>query len=412
MSDQPAPLDLDPDVKLSLEEKEKLDQALAGLDLSRLIDHPQWLESAKACIHAYSPVDPGCISALVGPSGVGKSALMRTLANHLWNKLSPNTTKDKPGKDIPVVLLPAKASETGPFSWRDLYKRILEITNPPYMADLFGHPTSTGVYGRRTTDGDLRREVERSFKLRNTKVFMLDEANHVSLGKSAKNLQRTLDVVKSFGETAGVHLILAGPYELLTAAELNPQLLRRTTIIHFPRYRPERTTHVGSLRDAMCMWAECLAPWKFEIDLEAPTREEMSYFFQRSLGCVGILRDWFVRALVESKTYGSWIVTKKHLDATARTTAQLNIILTEIESAENRWCDTVEGQKQLASKMQVNFDDGKAPRRGSEKSKSKTGQNGANHANGKSSRKLMPGETAPKRYTVNDPPPQNGTPPS
>ena len=153
-----------------------------------------------------------------------------------------------------------------------------------------------------------------------------------------------------------------------------------------------------------------------ESEIEIPTALSawfLSYFFQRSLGCIGMLRDWLVQATNRSKSAGSWVVTREHLDAAALKSEQLSYILTEIEQGENRWGNSPAALKTLQKKLTVNF----VKKKGQKAEPPKVEippkeQNGAEDSNGNSKKKLFPGESAPKRLDIGDRPPGGESRPS
>jgi ABC-type nitrate/sulfonate/bicarbonate transport system ATPase subunit len=99
------------------------------VDLDRikanLIEHNQHV----LCEKAFQNVDyePGLMSAVVGPTGVGKTTLLSTLDA----KLNGKFRSANPG-DVPVVSTYMEASEEGVFNWKNFYRHgLLPHLNAP-----------------------------------------------------------------------------------------------------------------------------------------------------------------------------------------------------------------------------------------------------------------------------------------
>lgn len=234
------------------------------------------------------------------------------------------------------------------------------------------------------TEPELRREFEKSALLRKTKVVLIDEGHHIALGR-VKTLLQQLEVLKSLGNTSKIHLIVSGPYELLSKIDLNGQLHRRMSIIHFPRYKMT-PTELSEFRDVLCDLVDDMAPWKFELDFDDIGVVE--YFYVRSVGCIGILRPWLLRAVRNCARNGSWTVTKKHLDEEAKAGNALEVIVGEIEQGETKLEISQRDYSSVEQRLAM------MDRR---TSNGKTNGNGEPEAKG-GKPPGKPGEAAPRRY--------------
>jgi len=363
-------------LQLSPEQRTKLDDDLKIIEERQhlsVFGHPYWRDAATQALGSIAHKDAGCMSVIVGPTGVGKSTLMRELEKHLKAKLATGSTSD-----IPVIFEEIVPNAYGPFNWKDFYARILSKLNLPLTADLKKHPTDPSIVGRLATLHVLRRAFEESTKARNTKVILLDEAQHVALGRMAKGMLEQLEVLKSMANMCGVHLILSGPYTLLSSMRLSGQLARRITTVHFPRYKMS-AEGLGAFRDVLCGIIAEMQPWTFDVDLESIT--EVEYFCKRALGCIGILRPWLLRAVRKSAGAGTWHVTKECLDQTALGSINLRIILDEIEEGENLLVETPKDWSALEKRLEDN-----------------TGQPEVKVPAEKKKGNRFPGEAAPRRY--------------
>jgi hypothetical protein len=105
--------------------------------------------------------------------------------------------------------------------------------------------------------------------------------------------------------------VLAGTYEILTFQDLSGQLSRRSVSIHFPRYGPGE-------EDQKVFQSVLYAFQRQLLVMEEPDLlRHWEYCYVRSIGCVGILRDWLVRALAVSMEQGDRTVSLRNLEETA-----------------------------------------------------------------------------------------------
>jgi hypothetical protein len=308
-------------------------QTKARLDhlLSLRVEHARMLASQEQALNSIYEHEAGCMSALVGPPGVGKTTLLDLLASRIYEEMPPSGVGE-----VPVVYIQLKANEEGPFAWKDFYRRVLAELNPPLSDELRFHGHQPAIPGGRATADDLRRATEAALKLRNTKVILIDEAHHIALGKTAPGMIEQLEKLKSFANMTQVHLVLTGPYDLLPQVHLTGQLARRITLVHYPRYR-DSVEDLQDLQDALHTILASMTPWTLKMELNEAT---IRFFYEGSLGCVGILKPWLLRAAERSADEGSWEIQESHLADTRLRSKALLAIMTDIEKGENDLCDT------------------------------------------------------------------------
>src|SRR2546426_6099571 len=86
--------------------------------------------------------------------------------------------------------------------------------------------------------------------------------------------------------------ILTGTYELLPLRNLNGQAARRGLEIHFPRYQFQHEPDQLAFQRTLLTLLQQI-PLKVEVK---PLVDQWSYFYERCIGCIGVLKDWLVRA--------------------------------------------------------------------------------------------------------------------
>jgi hypothetical protein len=106
-----------------------------------------------------------------------------------------------------------------------------------------------------------------------------------------KRLEFQFETLKSLAIETKATIVLVGTYRLLDIRDQSGQLVRRSEIIHFPRYDHRNMEGKIGFVQALNTLAGRLPLNEFP-NLQANADE----FYVRSVGCVGILKDWLSRA--------------------------------------------------------------------------------------------------------------------
>jgi energy-coupling factor transporter ATP-binding protein EcfA2 len=282
--------------------------------------HPKLLDAAHTLMQAIE--EPAGISLifLFGPSGVGKSTLLRRLQQRLLEAAQPNLEIDK-GR-IPIAGIEAATPEFSNFDWKDFYLRGLAAIQAPSM-ELVQYSLPTTL--------KLRFAFEQGLEKRRLTVFYVDEAQNLAKVASGRKLRDQTDCIKSLANLTRVQFILAGTYELLVLRNLNAQLCRRSLDIHFSRYRAENPDDLAAFRNIVQTFQRQL-PVLEEPDLV----RHWEFCFERSLGCVGILKDWLSRALSVALSENATTLTLKHLELQAWSLDRCSVMLAEAKEGEDQ----------------------------------------------------------------------------
>lgn len=160
---------------------------------------------------------------------------------------------------------------------------------------------------------------------------MIDEAQHLAKMASGRRLLDQLDVIKSIANQTRIVHVLFGTYDLLSFRNLNGQLSRRSLDVHFPRYRAESASERQMFINVLGSFA-CHMPLPEAPDLAAA----WEFLYERSLGCVGILKQWLTRALNSVLRRGGNTIVLKDLEAQALSVLQCEKILSETTDGESR----------------------------------------------------------------------------
>jgi energy-coupling factor transporter ATP-binding protein EcfA2 len=302
------------------------------------VAHPALIAAKEKLSAAVHDSAPNSLILVLGPTGVGKTTLRLKIEKILVENLSVELASDP--MRFPVVSLEATAPESGVFNWRDHFHRLLWSMQEPLVSYKIDPDRSTvadsiGPFrpGRQPTNAEYQHAVEQALRHRRPAAVLIDEAQHLAKVPAGRRLADQLDVIKSIASHAGIIHVLFGTYDLLAFRNLSAQLSRRCFDIHFPRYQVsgEKQTFLGVLRS-------------FEQNLplhEVPDLlNKWDYLYERSLGCVGVLKEWLNRALAATARQNGRTLTRETLEDCALSVSQCDRMLAEI----------IEGERQLTER--------------------------------------------------------------
>jgi hypothetical protein len=254
-----------------------------------------------------------------------------------------------------VVSVEAEAPDTGNFSWRDHFKRILDTMREPlinYKLDRRGRPWGRGrppvqfECGPRSSGAEFQYSVEQTVRFRRPVAVLIDEAQHLMKMSSGRRLVDQLDVIKSIANHAATPHVMIGTYDLLAFRNLNGQLSRRSLDVHFGRYRADRPGEAAIFLNVVRSFSAHL-PLKTPEDLAT----NWEFLYERSIGCVGILKDWLVQALSVMLRRGAIHMERRDLEACALSVNQCDKVLSECIEGEMRLEESDESRLHLRVRM-------------------------------------------------------------
>jgi hypothetical protein len=333
---------------------EQSPEARLGYFKSFTIAHPLLREADAALKQAIQEPTGWSLIFVYGPTGVGKTTLRRRVEKHLKEAMMEALRQD-PGM-LPVVSLEAPAPDSHQFSWKDYYLRALVELEEPLIDRKLTHTAHTsfrGGSGRALSDPrvpgiELRLALESSLIHRRPKAFFIDEAQHLAKMRSGRKLQDQLDSIKSLASITNTVHVLFGTYELLPFRNLSAQLSRRSIDIHFPRYRAERSGDYTAFRSVVFTLQRHL-PLPGESDL----LPHVEYCYERSIGCVGLVKDWLTRALALAINQGADAVSFKMLQKTAWPLDQSERMAREAVDGESDMSESEETRDRLRQMLQL-----------------------------------------------------------
>src|SRR5260370_1877547 len=130
-------------------------------------------------------------------------------------------------------------------------------------------------------------------------------------------------------ETAVLH-VLIGTYDLLPFCNLDGQMARRGSEFHFAPYHMEVETDCQAFRNA---FSSLLKQIPLQVDHDR-LMQRWWYFFEGSIGCIGILKQWLVRALYRALREESPELTRAHLEKSVLPDAKWERMRADARSGE------------------------------------------------------------------------------
>jgi energy-coupling factor transporter ATP-binding protein EcfA2 len=299
------------------------------------VAHPRLKEADAALKRAIQEPAGGSLIFVLGPTGVGKTTLRLRVEQYLKEAFLTEAKEDV-GR-IAVVAVEAVAPDSGNFSWKDYYQRALRALDEPLLRHKinYGDPD---VPAGRAAGSELRYALEQALRFRRPAAMMIDEAQHLTKMPSGRRLADQLDSLKSLASLTGCLHVLIGTYELLPCRNLSAQLSRRSIDIHFRRYQSSDVNDVETFQRVL-----------FSFQRQLPLAEEpqlwrdWEYCYARSIGCVGVLKDWLTRGLAAALEAGATTLTRKHLEQHSWSTDQ----------CEKMAQEALEGEFALAEKKEA-----------------------------------------------------------
>jgi hypothetical protein len=317
------------------------------------VAHPHLLAARERLMAVLSDAPRNSVIFVLGPTGVGKSTLRARVKNDLTNTFALQLEKDF--ALLPVVSIEAGAPDTGIFSWRDHFKRQLDAMREPlinYKLDRKGKPWGLGRppfpfdCGPRSSGADYQYSVEQAVRFRRPVAVLIDEAQHLTKVGSGRRLEDQLDVIKSIANHTLTPHVLIGTYDLLSFRNLSGQLSRRSLDVHFSRYRVDRPGEAAIFRNVVRSFASHLPV--NDLDEFAADWE---FLYERSVGCVGILKDWLAQALSAMLRRGANQLGRRDLEACALSVNQCEKILSECVEGEMSLEESDESRQRLRTRL-------------------------------------------------------------
>jgi hypothetical protein len=327
----------------------------------KIIKHPEIERVCEEILCAVEDFAPGSLIICCGPPGVGKSTVSKKVEEVLTEQRRVELEND-PGA-LAVVSMRLKSPQNGNFDWKKHYfKPLLVATEEPLVDKKIDmspwaphHASNMRLIASPRADGDAYRDAcEDALTHRNPTAVLIDDAQHAGVISSGRRQVDQTNTFKSVADRTEVTHVLFATYEFLSFRNLNGQVSRRSTDIHFLRYR----AHYRQERDAFINVIYTFQRWLALEDMPVfvkpdSTCPDWEYFYEHSLGCVGVLKDWLTRAYSLALREGAKTLTFDHLDRRALSVSALTQLLAEITAGEDEMEESVEKRRLLRADLKL-----------------------------------------------------------
>ncbi len=268
------------------------------------------------------------ILALYGPSGVGKSTVMKRIAERCREEEQDSSV-------VPVVVVQASPEDVGSAARLDFYRQVLhQLRGHVAVRDRILNLPLARERGKKSTDPaewlEMRDAVSYALDLLGVKAVCIDEAQHLLQADAAQKPSIQLDWLKSLTNRSNLLYILLGNFSLYDFCHLNGQVARRVREEQFSRYHLDQQADAVEFTGALKVLLE-------QVPLQVDIPEMLTHwkwFGEWSIGCIGILSDWVVETAATLCRAGETALTLEALAKHALKPAQRLKLETEARTGE------------------------------------------------------------------------------
>lgn len=317
----------------------------------KVIAHPILVEVYQKIMTVIDEPGGASLVFVFGPTGVGKSTLCRRLEQKISEQRLPELEQN-PGM-MPIIRMEAPAPESGSFNWKDFYHRGLAACHEPLIGQKLNPMVRNprrhqSLVRAQASSAELCRAFESCLKERRPEAFIIDEATHLGKVHSGRRQLDQMDKLKSLANLTQTLLILVGTYDLLHLTNLNGQLSRRSADIEFRRYRFDDPDDRHNFKGILQTFARHL-PLPVKPDFVADDQ----YFYERSLGCIGILKEWLVRSLADALSRDAVTIDRACLDRNAHSDFKLLQNVREMKAGEGLLTEREERMAEIRAALGI-----------------------------------------------------------
>ncbi len=303
------------------------------------VAHPALKQADQAVWNALREPAGAALIFVVGPTGVGKTTLLAQIEKRLIDLVRMQGYSGL--TRLPALKLDAVSPALTQFKWGDYYQRALLLLQQPRIEYVLDGQEQMPLLTRQVSWREERHRIgvsntaglrlifEQALLHRKPYAILIDEAEHIAKAARGSKLLDQLDHLKSLAIMTQVVHVLVGTYDLMVFRNLSAQLSRRSIDVHFPRYRATSEAEVRAFKSVL---------WSFQRNLpleeEPDLLQQWRYCYERTIGCVGMLKDWLTRALAEALERNETTISPSLLEQHALSVDRCGQMVTEAVAGE------------------------------------------------------------------------------
>ena len=233
--------------------------------------------------------------------------------NRRENPLFPSPESDDDSDDDPDPPLPplvaagvtAPSAHRGAFSWKTLFSRTFRVLKDPVPDAKFDHERNGKALrdgmsrpSSRFTEADLFQAVRDAAVDRRLELLVIDEACSMLKSDAGRTLADQLDILRELANLATFTVVLVSTFRIVPYLHCSSELNRRLShVVLHPYFDTPDEPGCEDDYEFFCRAAvslmERIPDWA-----RMPLGQiQCRRLYNGSMGCVGVLADWYGRAL-------------------------------------------------------------------------------------------------------------------
>ena len=320
-----------------------------------VVEHSHYVETRKKILRT---LKTDRLVLFVGAAGVGKTTLVRRLVREL------NEAVEEESWSLRAICIRAPSAHGSKYGWKDFYRRWSGTMGEPLpdrkvsrkrIVSGSAADRSRGSFLQGTVDV-MRSSMFKATIDRGIKVVFVDEAANLVLNEQGRTLRDRLDILRDMSDESSEEekildegsfsIVLFSTFRIVEEGtlELSGELIWRMGRAMFPRYDPEAA--VGSedflaYRDIVKSFLDAV-PEELRPTLGVENLEEL---LRWSVGCVGFLCRWFLRAIALCEEEGAKRLEWRHFKKTRFSKGDVDRLNEQCRKGEEAWNKLEDGDE-------------------------------------------------------------------
>lgn len=304
------------------------------------IRHPMLDEVVSAVLQFLQSDSDRNVIAILGPSGVGKTELLKALERRILREFAARTHSEP--SFIPCARIELAAATGACYNFDDLLYRAVAALKDPFVgewpSDVLAARAAedagnTDFWAALRVSTHLRFSFEGAVRYRSPVALLIDEINHVMKISRDRTPLDQCNTMKSLANLTATQFITAGTEAAIDLFEGDGQIGRRAPVVPFHAY-PANPEGRQIFFKIACNFLARMPVASIDDDVF-----DEPYLFAGGVGSVGTLRGWLCDSFAVCLADTPVRFQRKHLEARRHKTQVLHKLIDNIELARERLKD-------------------------------------------------------------------------